>query len=446
MDSESGLLGIRGFLIDAPEFGKLRSWRDGALVIDNGLIAEIGDYEMLRKKPRPQKVRWTHSNHAAVFPGLIDLHTHLPQYPAVAKGQSDLLPWLRQHVFPLEKEFRGAKARKEISLYFQELARHGTTTAVLYTTIYEESCDAAFQAAEKSGLRVVMGKMMMDTGSYGQLPAEKILSVSLQESERLCKKWHGAADGRIEYAFSPRFALSCSENMMRAAADAAKRHSAYIQTHLSENLEEIENVRTQFSWAADYTDIYDKCGLLGPRSILGHCIHLSDREKEALAASGASIAHCPTANFFLSSGIMRLDQLLDRGIRIGLGTDVGAGTELNLWQVMRSSIEAQKARSFFELGTRRIGPPEALYLGTQGAAEALGKGGTIGSFEIGKEADLTLVDFPKLLPYRKNAKVEADLSAEDVVALCVYRGGPDAVVESFVRGNSLYRSLEPALF
>lgn len=446
MVPDSALLGIRGYLVDAPEFGKLRSWRDGALIIENGLIAEVGDYDMLRKKPRQEKVRWLHGGHVAVFPGLIDLHTHLPQYPAVAKGQSDLLPWLRQHVFPLEKQFTGPKARKETGQFFQELAHQGTTTAVIYTAIFEDSCEAAFLSAEKSRLRLIMGKMMMDIGSYGQNQPKKVVSISLHESERLCKKWHGAANGLIEYAFSPRFAVSCSEKLMRGAAELATQYSAYIQTHLAENLEEIEKVRHQFTWATDYTDVYEKCGLLGPRTVLGHCIHLSEREKKTIAASGASIAHCPTANLFLGSGIMALDQLLDHGVPIGLGSDVGAGPELNLWQVMRASIEAQKARSFYEPGTRTIGPAEAFYLATQGGANAIQKGELIGSLDVGKEADLTVIDFPSLLPYRKNPKAEANLSAEDLVALCVYRGGPQAVIESFVRGNSVYRAPEPGLF
>jgi len=343
------LVGIRGWLIDAPEPGKLRSWTDGALVLDGGLIAEIGDYLTLSKTPRSQPIRWLHSNRVAVFPGLIDLHAHLPQYPAVARGTSDLLPWLRQHIFPLEREFTGARGRREAGAFMAELARHGTTTAMLYTAIYEDSCDAAFQAAAEKGLRVIMGKMMMDVGSYGQLQPSKILSISVAETERLIKKWHRANDGLIEYAVSPRFAVSCTEKLMRSAADLARQHDTYIQTHLSENLAEIEKVRHLFAQAADYTDVYAQYGLLGPKTVLGHCIHLSDREREAIAAAGAGVAHCPTANLFLRSGILPLDKFRAAGIHIGLGSDVAAGPELNLWRVMRGAMEGQIARSFYEL-------------------------------------------------------------------------------------------------
>lgn len=440
------LIGIRGWLIDTPSWGELRSWSDGALILEGGLIAEVGDYLTLSKKPRSQPVRWLHSNRLVVFPGLIDLHSHMPQYPSVARGTSDLLPWLRQYIFPLEREFTGPRGRRETVAFMAELARHGTTTATLYCAIFEDSCEAAFQAAAEKGLRVVMGKMMMDVGSYGHHQPSKIVSISLAETERLIRKWHGANGGLIDYAVSPRFAVSCSEKLMRNAAELAKQHGTYVQMHLAENREELEKVRNLFPHAQDYTDVYAQFGLLGPRTILGHCIHLSQREREAIAEAGAAIAHCPTANLFLRSGILPLDTVRNLGIRVGLGSDVAAGAELNLWQVMRCAIESQTARSFYEPNVETMTPSKALYLATQGAADALGKGKLIGNFEIGKEADLTIMDLGVLLPYQRSSKATNDLSAEDVVSLCIYRGGPEAVIETFVRGRSIYRAPEPELF
>ena len=431
--------GLRGFVIDTPEMGTIRAYARGAVIVHKGRIAEIGNYDDLRRIQRPKPVEWLDHGPVAIFPGLIDCHTHLPQYPVVARGQSDLLPWLREYIFPVERDFTGPRARVQAPLFFSALARSGTTTAMVYTAIYEDSCDVAFEAARDSGLRVIMGKMMMDVASYGQSQPKKVLSVSLLESERLCRKWHRAEQGRLEYAFSPRFAVACSEKMMRGAAELASRLGAYVQTHLAENREEIEKVRHLFMTARDYTHVYEMCGLLTPKTVLGHCIHLNQREIEAIAVAQANVAHCPTSNLFLGSGLMKLDQLVKAGIAVGLGSDVAAGPELNMWQVMRSAIDVQKARGAYELNLRPLRPSEALYLATQGGARALGKETEIGSLEPGKEADLLLIDLQATLPYRVENRPLEELSAEDVVGLCVYRGQPEATVATFVRGSSVYR-------
>ena len=437
---EGELLGIRGFLIDAPEFGTLRGRPGGALIIENGRISEVGDYDDLRRTQRPQPVRWIDHTAAAIFPGLIDCHTHLPQYSAVGRGESDLLPWLRQHIFPLEREFTGPKARAEAPQFFHELARNGTTTVMAYAAIYEDSCDVGFEAAKESGLRVILGKMMMDLGSYGQLQPKKVVSVSLLESERLCRKWHRAENGRLEYAFSPRFAVACSEKLMRGAAEMAARFDAYLQTHLAENREELEKVHHLYMSARDYTHVYEKCGLLTAHTVLGHCIHLNPREIAAIAGAQASVAHCPSSNLFLGSGLIKLDQLLKAGIPVGLGSDVAGGPELNMWQVMRAAIDVQKARTAYEPNLRPLRASEAFYLATTGGARALGKANFIGTLDPGKEADLTIVDLAAVAPYSRERDLLRELSVQDVVSLCIYRGGPHANLETYVRGQSVYRA------
>jgi guanine deaminase len=440
MEGDGDLFGIQGFLIDAPEFGALRGRRGGALIIENGRILERGDYDELRRAQRPRPVRWIDRGPVAVFPGLIDCHTHLPQYSAVARGESELLPWLRQHIFPIEREFTGPKARAEAPQFFRELARHGTTTAMVYAAIYEDSCEIGFEAAKESGLRVILGKMMMDIASYGQLQPKKVVSVSLMESERLCRKWHRAEEGRLEYAFSPRFAVTCSEKLMRGAAEMAARFDAYLQTHLAENREEIEKVHHLYMSARDYTHVYEKCGLLTPKTVLGHCIHLNAREIAAIAGAQSSVAHCPSSNLFLGSGLIKLDQMLKAGIAVGLGSDVAAGPELNMWQVVRAAIDVQKARGAYEPNLRPLRPNEAFYLATQGGARALGKARTVGTLDVGKEADFIVVDLTALLPYPKDRDALGELSAEDALALCIYRGGPQANLETYVRGKCVYRA------
>jgi len=446
MNAESRLLGLRGCLIDSPTYGELRTRRDGAIVIADGKIVEVGDFQHVGKKPREQPIRWLHSDRVAIFPGLIDIHAHVPQYPVVARGKGQLLDWLHTYIFPRERNFAGPSGQREAGAFFPELARHGTTTAMLYTAIYEDTCDAAFAAAAKAGLRVILGKMMMDVGTYGSLQPRKVISVSMLESERLAKKWHGAADGLLEYAFSPRFALACTERMMQEAAAMAAKMGCYLQTHLAENKEECERVLHMFRGVRDYTEVYERCGLIGSKTVLGHCIYLSERERSALVAAGAAAAHCPTANLYLSSGIMPLAEHLAAGLKVGLGSDVAAGPEINLWQVMRTAIESQKARSFYLPDITIPTPAQVLHLATQGGAEALGKGAIIGTLDVGKEADLTIMDIASLQPYRGSADKISDFSPEDILALCVYRGGPHAVLESYVRGRCVWRSAEPELF
>lgn len=437
--SDISRFGLRGFLIDAPEFGTLRAWPNGAVLVENGRIADIGDYDDVRRRHPPNTIPWVEHRSVAIFPGLIDCHTHLPQYSAVARGESELLPWLRQHIFPVERDFTGPKARAEAPLFFHELARNGTTTVMAYAAIYEDSCDIGFEAARRSGVRTILGKMMMDLGSYGQLQPKKVLSISLLESERLCRKWHRAENGLLEYAFSPRFAVTCSDKLMRGAAELAARFEAYVQTHLAENREELEKAHHLHMDARDYTHIYEKCGMLTPRTVLGHCIHLNPRELAAIAAAQSSVAHCPSSNLFLGSGLMKLDQLLKAGINVGLGSDVAGGPELNMWQVMRAAIEVQKARTAYEPNLRPLRPSEAFYLATQGGARALGKTKIIGTFDFGKEADLIVVDLASLMPYQNQNGISR-LTPDDIVALCVYRGGPNANVETYVRGRCIYRA------
>jgi guanine deaminase len=433
---ESDAICLRGYVIDAPAFGTLRSERDGALIIENGRILARGNFGELRDAFAPA-AHWIDHGPVAIFPGLIDCHTHLPQYLAVARGEGQLLPWLRDIIFPIEREFTGEGARKKAALFFGELARNGTSTAAIFAAIYEDSCDSAFEAAQGSGLRAIIGKMMMDFGSYGNPQPQEALEVSLTESERLCRKWHGTDDGRLEYAFSPRFAVTCSGTMMREAARLATKHNAYLQTHLAENRDEVETVRELFPQATDYAGVYEQNGMLTPKTILGHCLHLSRREVSTIAAAGAAVAHCPTSNFFLGSGMFKLEQFTDAAIPVGLGSDVAAGPELNMWQVMRSAIEMQKARRCYETEAHPLNPAQAFYLATHGGARALGKARILGTLDTGKDADLTLMDLTGIRPYEQTAT--EGLSAEDVIALCIYRGGPAATAATYVRGRCVYR-------
>ena len=430
---------LRASLLDAPTRGSLRFVEDGLIVIDDsGRISAVGPASDLLSDVLLEShdlLALPDGVHPVCVPGLIDIHTHLPQYPVVARREDALLPWLERHIIPIEFEFQGPGQRALIEAFYDALRKNGTTTAVLYSAIWEDSTDLAFEIARERGLRVVIGKMMMDVGFYGQSHPPEARRKSLEESRHLADKWHGANQGLLEFAVSPRFAMSCSMALMREAASLAAQIGCYIQSHLAENRDETEGVRQKFPEALDYTDVYARAGLLTEQSILGHAIHLADREISALGEAGAAIAHCPTSNFFLNSGLCPLDRLSAAGVRIGLGSDVAGGPELNLWQVMRSAVESQQARAYSNPDVPLLSPAEAFHLATAGGAEALGKQKQIGSLDAGKEADLVVLDLNKVLPL--GGRFTGELDPPAILNALVYRGGPQATLATMVRGKRL---------
>lgn len=422
---------LRGAILDAPEAGRPRFLPAAEIEVDDarGTISQITPLDSPADPPS-----------TLLIPGLIDLHAHLPQYPVVARRESSLLPWLERHVFPAERKFTTAERdpdslTQEIDFFFADLPRHGITTAALYSAIWEDTTRLAFESAARRGQRAIIGKMMMDEGSYGETQPVRARHLSLEETRRLAADWHGANDGLLEYAVSPRFAVTCSMDLMRDAAAIAAEFDCYIQTHLSENRAEIETVRQRFPATRDYTDVYQQAGLLGPKTILGHCIHLSDREIDAIAETGSRIAHCPTSNFFLNSGLCPLDRLLAAGIPVGLASDVAGGPELDPFQVMRSAIETQKARAFHDPATPELTPAHAFHLATAGAAAALGKQDLIGRLDPGLDADLVELDPAALLPHHARFNDLSTLDADAILSLLVHRGGPHAVRRTLVRGR-----------
>jgi guanine deaminase len=374
-----------------------------------------------------------------VMPGLIDLHAHLPQLPNAGVGAGlDLLTWLERYIFPLERDFDVPTAELIAPAAFRAFARAGTTTVVAYGALWAESLDACFRAAEAHGIRAVIGKVMMDRLSYdtSRDPAE-VLELSLRQSAELCQTWHGRDDGRLMYAFTPRFAVSCSAKMLGRSAMAAAEAGAYWQTHLSEDRGEIEEVRRLFPEAIDYTDVYDRAGGLTRRAILAHAIHLSDREVGRLAERGAVIAHCPSSNLFLASGAMPLARYLAAGLRVGLGSDVAAGPDAPLFSVMRAGAYTENALRAAGLSDAPpLSPGDWLRLGTLGGAEALGLEDRIGSVEVGKEADLIAVDPSVTLPL-EGVGAHEDGPSDEMLSRLIFRAHPAMVRGAWVRGRLL---------
>jgi guanine deaminase len=371
-----------------------------------------------------------------LLPGMVDLHAHLPQLPAAGLGGGlDLLTWLDRYVFPLEREFHVEAADELAPRAFRAFAAAGTTTAVLYGAVYEDSLEASFRAAEAHGMRVVMGKVMMDRLRYdASVRDAEVLELSLRQTADLISRWHGRDRGRLRYAVTPRFAVSCSADMLRESAALARARGTYWQTHLAEDRREIAEVRELFPEATDYTDVYERAGGLTPKAILAHAIHLSDRELGRLVESGAHVAHCPASNLFLASGAMPLSRYLEAGLSVGLGSDVAGGPELSLFSVMRAGAYTQSGlRSMLGETRAPLGPLDWLRLGSLGGARALGLEHEIGSLEVGKEADFIAVDTAVTAPL----KGEEPDSAEDIASRLVYRSRAGMVRGAWVRGRLL---------
>lgn len=428
---------LRARLLSPAAAGGLLDVPDGLLALDErGRIAELGPAESLLQRFAGVPVEDLRP--CCILPGLVDLHAHLPQHEAVAMDGLELLPWLETFIFPAEARFADPEvARTAAARFFGTMLGLGTTTAAVHCTVHEAATEAAFQEAERCGIRLVMGKVMMDRHAPEAL--QESTEASLAASRRLCESWHGRDGGRLAYAFTPRYAPACSPELMRGAADLAGRHGAYLQTHVSESLRELDWVRELFPEAANYTDVYRRMGLLGPRTLLAHGLHLLPAERAMIREAGAHLVHCPRSNAFLASGIMPLRRWLDEGLSLGLGTDVGAGPTLSMWAEAAFACTASKLRW---AERRKLGldadapatPTEAFRLATLGGAKALGLEDRIGSLEVGKDADLVVVD-PRVVDPAPERPPEP---GEQLLSRLLYREHPGLVRRTHVRGRACW--------
>ncbi|MBC8384538.1 MAG: guanine deaminase [Candidatus Cloacimonetes bacterium] len=353
------------------------------------------------------------------LPGFIDTHVHLSQFNVTGRHSTDLLKWLNKYIFAEEYKSKDEiYARKIAHNFFSASLKSGTTTSVIYTAPFRKACDIAFETAKEIGVRAMIGKTMMDCNSpkFLQENTEK----SFSESVELFEKWN-LKTPLLEYIFSPRFAPVCSSDLLKKVGDFANKNNAFIQTHLSENKNEIDWVKKLFPKCSSYTEVYEKHNILGSKTILGHAIHLVDEEFEILKNTDSKIAHCPDSNFFLKSGIFPMEKMKEKKIDFALASDVAAGTSLSMFNVMKMCIYRQDDYKVF--------PEEAFYYATLAGAKILGKENVIGSLEVGKEADLIFMEIPGIL--------EKDKS--ELLAELVYLGNKMEVKRVFVAGKEIFK-------
>ncbi len=414
----------RGDLLNPRPAGTLELHRDGGVLVDGaGRIAAVGGFSALRSAHPRARVA-DHSGRL-ILPGFVDCHVHLAQVFARARFCGGLLPWLQEAIFPEELRFSDlGHAERATEAFVGECVRAGVTTAAVYLSSQPPAADRCLQGLAGSGLRVVAGLTHMDHGAPEALCLEP--AKALAATEALAARWHGHDEGRLQYALAPRFALSCTAEHLRAlGALYRSADDLYVHTHLSENHDEVAEVRAAFPEAPDYTGVYEATGLLGPRTILAHAIHLSPRELAVIAACGAGVAHCPSANLFLKSGVFSWESHAAAGVRFGLGSDVGAGPEMSPLRVLRDAASVQP-RLF-------LSPQQLLWRATLGGAQALRLDAITGSLDAGKEADLVVLD-PSARP---EIPAEACAALGSLCAALIFLGDDRLVESTWVRGRRL---------
>ena len=392
---------------------KLRFEEDAVVVVGaDGRIVAVEPFS--RAAPRPVLDLHPH----VLAPGFADVHVHLPQTRVIGSAVGPLLDWLAKAVFPEEQRFSDeAYAAAVASEFYRRMLSFGTTCAGVYAASSPASARAAFEGASRAGLLAQIGLVLMDRGAPAPLlvPRDRALAdlAALRERHR--------DDPSLRLAVTPRFALSCSPELLAAAAAFASAEGLLVQTHLSENLAECKETLAAFPGAPDYLGVYEAFGLLTERSLFAHAIHLSASEWARIARSGARVAHCPDSNAFLGSGRMRLREALRRGVPVGLGSDVAAGRTFDMRRVAASAYDAALAER------EPVSPDELFALATWCGADVLGFGDVAGALTPGRRADLAVIDVPAYARTR-----------DDVLGHVLFASDATPVVRTYVAGERVH--------
>ena len=435
MNLENSPKAIRGNFVDFVKVvqsheeieGSMRHIQDGLLLIKNGKIDWFGPWEDGRHLV-PEGVTVSDYSGKLIVPGFIDGHIHYPQTEMIGAYGEQLLEWLNNYTFPTERRYGNIDYAKDKAKFFvNQLLRNGTTTALTFCSVHPESVDALFETAEQINMRMIAGKVMMDRNAPDYL--QDTAQSSYDDSKALIKRWH--EKGRALYAITPRFAPTSTPEQLDAAAALMKEHpSCYMQTHLSENKNEIAWVKSLFPENSGYLDVYHRRGLTGKRSVFAHCIHLEEDEWDCMRDTDSVIAFCPTSNFYLGSGLFDWRKAEKNKVRITTSTDVGAGTSFSLIQTLN---EAYKV---LQMQGQKMSAFESLYSATLGSAAALDLQDKIGNFSVGKEADFVVLN-PTATPLQQ-LRYDNSKSLQDRLFVLFTLGDDRNVYRTYVDGRVVY--------
>jgi guanine deaminase len=435
--SDLALSAIRGAALtftgdpfSEPSDSAIRYERDAILVMEDGLITEFGDAETLLPTLW-DGVEITTYNDSLILPGFIDCHVHYPQTQIIGAAGEALIDWLDKYTFVAEQAFTERDhASESAEIFCDELLRNGTTTASVFCTVHEHSADALFESVHSRNMRMIAGKVLMDRNAPNAL--QDTAQSGYDESKRLINRWHDK--DRLLYAITPRFAASSTpEQLALAGALWRENPGTYVQSHISETQQEIDWIQKLYPERNGYLDVYDHYGLTGPRSLYGHGIHLTDAEWQHFHDTGTAIAHCPTSNQFLGSGLFDIGKakLPARPVSVGLATDLGAGTSFSMIKTMGAAYQVAR------LASADLNAAQALYLATTGAAKALCLNDKIGTLEAGSEADLAIIDLKStpIIDYRMRF---AD-SLEEMLFVLITMGDDRAIRATYIGGHVAYQ-------
>lgn len=404
---------------------------DGLLVLSpdaqgQRVVRAAGAYSALA--PRYPGVAVQDCRGLLIAPGFIDLHVHYPQLDVIGSPAEGLLPWLEHYTFPQEAKFADAShARMVAELFFDELLRHGVSTALAFASSHPASVHAAFEAARSRGLRFITGKVLQDQNSPEGVRDRT--EQSLIDSEDLIRQWHGVE--RLGYAITPRFVPTSSQAQLRGAGELAARYpEVWIQSHVAENRDEVRWVAELYPDSRSYLSVYERFGLLRERAIYAHCIHLDDEDRALMARRGAAAAVSPTSNLFLGSGFFDYAAAHRTGLRHGLASDVGGGTSLSPFRTMLAAYAV--AREGASKPGLSLAPSNLWWQHTAGAAQALGLQGVVGNLTPGHEADFVLID-PQATPLLARRTGQASTLEELLFALIVL-GDDRAIRRTVIAG------------
>ncbi len=400
---------------------------DGALLVRDGKIVATGAYSDVAKQAGADVTIVDHRPHL-ILPGFIDCHVHMPQMQVIASYGAELLEWLNTYTFPEEAKFRDLQHGRRIArLFLDEMVRQGTTSVVAYCSVHRESAEAFFAESHERDMLNIAGKVMMDRNAPEAV--RDTPQSGYDDTKALIAQWHGK--GRQHVAITPRFAITSSPEQLEMAGALCREHpDLHMQTHLSENHAEIARTRELYPWSKDYTDVYDHYGLLGERSLFGHCIHLSEREADALSQTGSVAVFCPTSNLFLGSGLFDYQRYRARPkpLRTALATDVGGGTN---YSMLRTMDEGYKV---IALNGEKLDPFQSFWQTTRGNAEALSLEDRIGTLEAGSDADIVVLDARATPGMALRMETVATLAEE--LFLLQTMGDDRAVREVYVAGRA----------